>query len=263
MQQQSKPALAYQTLGDGSKPALMLLHGFMSSNAQWLMNTQALSREYFLVMVELWGHGDSPTPNDPSHYSVDAYIDQFETIRRNLSIEHWALIGQSYGAGLVINYAIVHPEQVVKVVVTNSRSAFGQLVSKQGRAPSTAGAQQRREITDLRNLPYHPVNARRFPAHVKQALVQKADAMTPEAIHLGGLLGETLNCTQRLHELNMPLLLTNGVFEKSFQSDLQALVAHYPDLNVADLEGGHSVNIEAAEGFNRAVLGFLAGGSHA
>ena len=209
-------------------------------------------------MVELWGHGDSPTPEDPARYSVDEYITQFEQIRHTHGIEQWGVIGQSYGAGLVINYAIEKPERVTHVVVTNSRSAFGNLAAQQaGPRDANAAKEHRQQGGDVRKLPYHPIHARRFPDHVKAALVEKADAITPEAIQLGGTLGAQLNCTKRLEELQMPLLLTNGVYEKSFQTDLAALRARYPSLNVANLDGGHSVNIEDPEGFNRAVMAFL------
>ncbi len=258
MQHPSNSSLAYQTHGDPSHPAIMLLHGFMSCNAQWLLNVEALAAGYFLVTVELWGHGDSPTPDDPDLYTVEAYIRQFEQIRRQLGIEQWHVIGQSYGAGLVINYAIAEPDHIGKVVATNSRSAFAAAAAGKARRRDTEAAAPRREPGDLRKLPYHPIHARRFPARVKQALVEKADAMSPRAIELGGTLGAKLNCTRRLHELQMPLLVTNGKYEKSFQDDLRQLLAQYPDLNVAHLEGGHSVNIEAAEQFNRAVLAFLA-----
>ncbi len=263
MHAESPPALAHQTLGEPSNPAIMLLHGFMSCNGQWLLNVEALARDYFLVMVELWGHGDSPTPSDPSLYSIDAYINQFEAIRHAQGIEHWTVTGQSYGAGLVIHYALQLPQHIDKVVVTNSRSAFGPLTNRPRDRRDAAAAQSHSQQTDVRKLPYHPIHARRFPDHVKETLVEKADAITHTAIQLGGALGGELNCTQRLAELKKPLLLTNGVYEKSFQTDLAALQERYPDLRVAVLEGGHSVNIEAADGFNQAVLAFLAEASPA
>ena len=55
----------------------------------------------------------------------------------------------------------------------------------------------------------------------------------------------------------MPVLLANGVFERPFQREVAKLRARYPALEVVDLEGGHSVNIEAAADFNAALLEFL------
>ncbi len=246
--------LNYQTHGDPSTPAILMLHGFMSCNGQWLTNLHALREHYFLITVELWGHGDSPLPSEPHFYSLDAYFHQFETIRADLQIERWALIGQSYGAGIMLHYAKAHPNVCIAVVATNSRSAFGQI-------PEDRPARRRGIPTsakDLRKLPYHPIHARRFPQHVKDTLVAKADAMDREAVRLGGLLGTSLNSRKLVEDLPVPLLITNGRFEKHFQADLQSLRESAPGLKVIDLNGGHSVNIEAAEGFNTAVLEFLA-----
>ena len=79
--------LAFETVGTSDKPALMLIHGFISSNTQWLTNRDALSEHYQLIMVELWGHGRSPTPTEPTEFSADAYVTQFERIRETLGIE--------------------------------------------------------------------------------------------------------------------------------------------------------------------------------
>ena len=248
--------LNYETHGDPARPALLLLHGFMSCNGQWRANIDALTERYFLVLVELWGHGDSPLPDDESQYSLAAYFQQFETLRAKLGIAQWALIGQSYGAGIMLNYAKAYPDVCTAVVATNSRSAFGTLLEDNSDRRSQDGTPQTTP-TDLRKLPYHPIHARRFPAEIKAELVRKADAMQAAAVHLGGLLGRDLNCRKLLETFSVPLLITNGKYEKTFQDDLAALRERVADLNVADLEGGHSVNIEAATGFNEAVLEFL------
>ena len=122
------PGLHYTTHGNPELPAVMLLHGFMSCNGQWLPNVKALSQHFHLVTVELWGHGDSPCPTDPDCFSAAEYIRQFESIRLQLGIDKWHLIGQSYGAGVVLNYAVAQPEVCDQIVVTNSRSAFGSLI---------------------------------------------------------------------------------------------------------------------------------------
>ena len=241
--------LAFQTHGDPANPAVLMLHGFMSSNAQWWPNLAAMTANRFLVTTELWGHGDSPLP-EAEQFSTQAYTAQFEQIRETLGIERWHTVGQSYGAGVIIRYALACPTRVLSVVATNSRSAFGQLV---------AGEEKSRSLpadADLRKLPYHPIHARRFPDEVKEALVASADRMSTVAVDRGGLLGRNLNCIDVLGDLEMPLLITNGRYEKSFQPELDNLKQRYPQLKVADLEGGHSVNIEAAADFNSAVLKF-------
>lgn len=245
--------LAYETAGDRAAPAVLLVHGFISSNAQWLVNREAFAVRHRLVMVELWGHGRSPTPSDPEQYSVAGYIEQFERIRDALGIERWALIGQSYGAGLAIRYALTHPRRCSALVVTNSRSAFGDLTAER----EAGDSRPRPALESPRDLPIHPVNARRFPKAVKDAMVADADAVPLAAIRAGGRLALELNCTDALAGLSVPVLLANGVYEKAFQPEVARLRARYPALEVADLDGGHSVNIEAAAAFNEVVLDFL------
>ncbi len=245
--------LAYRVLGNADHPAVLLLHGFMSSNAQWLPNTERLAASRRLVLVELWGHGESPMPEQRSAFSIEAYNEQFEQIRAALDIERWHVIGQSYGAGIVINYALAYPERVLSVVATNSRSAFGQMAAEQRR---TDAADTLAGEFDVRALPYHPIHSRRFPQSVKDALVKNADRIPREAIRRGGQLGVSLNCTDKLDQLKMPLLITNGRYEKAFQPELGALQARYPTLQVVHLDGGHSVNIEAPAAFDQAVLAF-------
>ncbi|MEM7079653.1 MAG: alpha/beta fold hydrolase [Pseudomonadota bacterium] len=245
--------LNFETHGDAQQPAVLLLHGFMSCNGQWLANLEALSEHLFLITVELWGHGDSPMPSDAGQFSLPSYYEQFEQIRAELGVTTWAVIGQSYGAGIVLNYARAFPEVCTAAVATNSRSAFGTMLEERERSGEANAAPPE----DLRKLPFHPIHARRFPPAIKDVLVAKADDMLPEAVRLSGRLGRDLNCRDKLADLPVPLLITNGKYEKSFQRDLQTLREAIPELNVVDLEGGHSVNIEAAEGFNETVLRFL------
>ena len=105
--------LNYRTTGDPKRPALLLVHGFLSSNAQWQPNLDLLGERFFVVLAELWGHGDSPLPADDSAFTIPRYVAEFEHIRNELNLGCWGVVGQSYAAGLAINYAIAHPERVV------------------------------------------------------------------------------------------------------------------------------------------------------
>ena len=65
-------------------------------------------------------------------------------------------------------------------------------------------------------------------------------------------------CDDELHQLAMPTLLVNGRWEKAFQPFVEVAQRSIPQLEVVSLEGGHSINIEQPEGFDRAVLAFTA-----
>ena len=65
-----------------------------------------------------------------------------------------------------------------------------------------------------------------------------------------------LCCRDVAAQLRVPTLIVNGRYEKSFQPDRAFALATIPGLEVVDLDAGHSVNIEAAAGFDAAVIDF-------
>ena len=81
--------------------------------------------------------------------------------------------------------------------------------------------------------------------------------MSLETVQLSGTFVAELNAVDLLERVKSRLLIVNGKYEKSFQPDVERLLASHADLRVAHLDGGHSVNIDAAEDFNREVVGFL------
>ena len=249
--------LNYEEFGNPDGPALLLIHGFLSSNAQWIPNKKALGQRYRLVLAELWGHGNSPTPPRDA-FTLQRYDAELEHIRGELGISSWGVIGQSYAAGLAIRYGINHPEETTGIVVTNSRSAFGDITQDQRDPPKPGGAStQKIDTSRNRHMPIHPAYAKRLPDDIKGKLVEAADNMTSEAIEKGGRIGFKLNAMDILDTVAVPILLANGIYEKSFQPDAQNIRDKFSSVRVVDMPGGHAVNIEAAEEFNQHVLDFF------
>ena len=62
----------------GRGPHLLLVHGVLSSRAQWLDNLAVLGEFCRPVVVELFGHGRSPSPQSPRPYSPVGYAEEFQ-----------------------------------------------------------------------------------------------------------------------------------------------------------------------------------------
>ena len=248
---------------DGRGSYLLLVHGFLSSRAQWLPNLAALSSICRPVVVELWGHGRSPTPEDQRAYTGEGYVDAFERIRERLGCESWLLCGQSLGAALTLRYALDCPARVRAHILTNSSSAFAtNEMSERMRshAERQAVAIARSTPEELERIPVHPANARRFPQNVHEALV--ADAKLHDPIGLARTLQYTtpaVSSRHRVGENRTPTLLVYGERESRFQPHRAFAEANLPKLEAVPAPAGHAVNIEAADAFNAAVLAFLGG----
>jgi pimeloyl-ACP methyl ester carboxylesterase len=246
-------SLHFEVEGDASLPALALVHGFLSSRLQWSCNRERLREHFRLVAVELWGHGKSPTPLAPEAYRVERYVEELERIRSSLDARRWLVCGQSFGAGIAIRYALAHPEATRGLVVTNSRSAFNDVAEEAGGSGDLAAWQ----ALDLRSLPLHPCHARRFPAQLKARMEAEADATSRRALWQATASTASGTCCRELAAgIAVPTLLVNGRFEKRFQPDRDFAASRIPDVEVVDLDAGHSVNIEAAEAFDAALIAF-------
>jgi pimeloyl-ACP methyl ester carboxylesterase len=249
--------------GDGRAPYLLLAHGICSSRAQWRPNLAALAAVATPVVIELLGHGRSAAPDDPAAYGVAAYIARFEAIREQLGAERWAVCGQSFGAGLTMNYALAHPDRISAQVFTNSNSALRETAPVQGPSREQAAARvaafQARGRAALEEMAFYPKRSGRLASDVEDALV--ADAAL---ISLAGM-ALTMSCTvpglsvrDRLGEIATPTLLVNGRREKGFQAVGGQAAPQVPGQEVGGQEGGHPVNLDCAEGFDTAVADFLA-----
>jgi 2-succinyl-6-hydroxy-2,4-cyclohexadiene-1-carboxylate synthase len=246
----------FEIHGRGRGPFMLLVHGFLSSRAQWMLNLEALSEVCQPIVLELYGHGRSPAPAEPAAYTVSAYLAAFEAIREKVGTERWFVCGQSFGGGLTIRYALAHRDRLHGLIFTNSVSALSRLEPEEMERRATLIEQGGR--AGLESMRIHPRHARRLPAEVKAELVADAALIAPEGIaHSIRVTRTDLYAGDELHQLALPVLLVNGRGEAAFQPLRDKAAAEIPNCRVADLDGGHSVNIDAAEGFNRAVAAFV------
>lgn len=256
MNSSAQPTLHYDLHGTHG-PYLLLVHGMLSSRSQWLPNLESLSEFCRPVVVELFGHGRSPSPADGWHYTPASYLRQFESIREGLGVERWLIGGQSLGASLTIRYALEYPQRVIAQLATNSRSAFSdeewyEPMSEQARRLQEQGRGY------IEKHPLNPTRGKRLPEEVQTGFAKDSHLVTVTGLANTGLY-TVCNAPLRKHlpESRIPCLLINGQWEKKFQPHRDHASKHMQNLRVVDLPGGHAVNLDAALEFNRAVKEFF------
>ncbi len=239
--------------GDPEGPPVAFIHGFMSSNHQWDLNRARLGAKLRMLLIEQPGHGSSPASTEPDDYAPEAVIPALERVREQHGVERWWMVGHSMGGAVALRYALAHPERVLGVIFTNSKAAFG--VGRADAADEQLPQLETRD--DLRALPFHPIHAKRFPAELQARMVAKADSIPPIALTNVMRVASQWRSIGEPGSFSMPVLLVNGRWEKAFQPCVPDALAAIPHLHVVDLDGGHSVNIEAAREFDEAVLDFI------
>jgi len=260
-QEETAPQLYSEVHGhDG--PFLLLVHGLLSSRAQWLPNLEALSACCRPVVVELFGHGRSPTPDDPGCYRPEAYVAEFERIRRAVGAERWFVCGQSLGAALTLRYALEQPGRVIGQVFTNSNSALAEDGWAERVRPAMEAQARRLEAEGRRLLAEHPLNptrSRYLSPEVRAAFVADCALHTPRGIAYTGLYTiPDSSVRSSLGENTVPALLLVGEREERFAAHRRFAERTIPQLEVVELPAGHAVNLEAPAEFNAALTAFLA-----
>ncbi len=246
----------------GRGPFILFVHGLLSSRAQWRPNLGAFLPHYRPVVVELLGHGRSPSPDDPARYTPLGYVEAFERIRSEVGAERWYIVGQSLGASLTLRYALDHPRRVIAQVFTNSSSALaddGFAARVRPVMEGQAEALGRLGRAALERHPLNPGRARSLAPELKAALVADFALHEPRGIALTGLHTiPAVSVRERIGENSAPTLPIVGEREERFRQFRRYAEAAFPDLTVQPVDAGHAVNLERPAEFNAAVLAFFA-----
>jgi len=102
------------------KPALLLVHGFPQSHAMWHRVALQLSRDYWLVMPDLRGYGDSAKPAglpDHANYSKRTMAQDLVDVMDLLGCPEFFVCGHDRGGRVAHRMALDHPEKVKKLCV--------------------------------------------------------------------------------------------------------------------------------------------------
>lgn len=246
----------------GTGPYLLLVHGFLSSRAQWLLNLERLATACRPVTVELFGHHLSPSPDDADCFKPEYYVRCFETIRNRLGVDRWFVLGYSLGAGLTLRYAFEHPEHIIGHLFTNSTSGLADddlIASFHAGADQSAARIRAGGLDAIERIPVHPKHGWRLPKPVYNALVAEARTHDPDGIaNTIAITTPETSMRARLTENVRPACMIWGTREKRFKSMAEFAMEHMPKLETVALEAGHGMNMEAADAFNDAVLVFIA-----
>lgn len=107
----------YQQAGQG--PDVVLIHGVTGNLAMWpLINLNNILAEDFRVTVyDLRGHGYSDTPL--TGYTSADMADDLHKLHRALGLGPAYLLGHSFGGVIAMHAAVLHPDQVAGVILSD------------------------------------------------------------------------------------------------------------------------------------------------
>ena len=106
--------------GNEKGSPLLLLHGIPETHVLWRKVAPVLAKDYFLVMPDLRGYGDSGKPpggGDHFAYSKRAMAQDQVEVMKHLGFEKFALVGHDRGGRAAHRMALDYPDLLTKLVI--------------------------------------------------------------------------------------------------------------------------------------------------
>ncbi len=107
----------YRVQGEGEP--VVLVHGWPAHSALWRHQMPALAERFRVYTPDLPGLGSSDKPLDV-RYTLDFQTRALTGFLKVLGIERAAFVCHDLGGAVVLLFAVRHPEQVTRLVVTDT-----------------------------------------------------------------------------------------------------------------------------------------------
>jgi proline iminopeptidase len=265
-------------------PPVVFLHGGPGQGSQGFaaLTGPRLEPSLRMVYFDQRGSGRSERPWNNA-YSVDLLVEDLEGLRRALGVPRIAVIAQSFGAVVALEYAAKHPQHVSRMVIAaglsdapgSIRAQCARLAEVHPDAHARVMAQARASGSDVCNVFEaldHPARgeffqSNMFPDSAVRIAVERAD--TAGGLRNTGELGNAVFSQGLLQwsfaghaRLTMPGLVIAG--ERDYQIGLEPqrdLARRLPNAELRVYEGaGHFMYLDAPERFARDVIAFFTAG---
>jgi 2-succinyl-6-hydroxy-2,4-cyclohexadiene-1-carboxylate synthase len=245
--------LNYEVSGDRLSSAVLFLHGFMGSSADWREVMAALGDRTFRIAVDLPGHGAS-LELAPDTYKVEGAARAVIGILDGLEVVHPVMVGYSMGGRLALYLALRYPERCAGLFLESASPGLENSSKRAARRAADESKAKRLESGDLRaflrdwyrqplfaslaqdeNLLRQTTEARRRndPGELARSLRGMGTGSQPS------LWGE-------LESLSMPALAVAGGLDEKYAGISSRMRSINPRIRSTVVPGaGHTVHAEA------------------
>jgi pimeloyl-ACP methyl ester carboxylesterase len=246
---------------EGAGIPVIFLHAGLADSRMWAAQADELARDFDVIRPDTRGFGRSEIP--PGRWSAEsdllALIDA-------LGLKPTHLVGCSMGGGIAIDFALLHPERISKLVLVGAAVAGTRPDAEDTKLiAKVSAARKARDYEALNDamLELFLDGPRRRPGYVARPIRELVHEMNeramrvdlqksppdeldpPAAARLGEITAPTLVL---LGELDVPRVLKNA----------ELLVSAIPNARKAVIhDAAHLPNMEHPEEFNRIVREFL------
>jgi proline iminopeptidase len=257
---------------------LVLMHGGPGLDHTSLLPLKPCADQFTLIFYDHRCNGRSEGAESTSMTWENLTADA-EALRQELGFEQWAVLGQSFGGNVALEYALRYPQSLSRLILMDTggdqwwvEHNAPELLAKRGYSAGAVQAARRfysGQLTPgefmgtfMKFMTAYNYN-NNLPMLAHEILSQWHAKMRPEAlIHGYRELLKDWTVMDRLSEIKVPTLVVAGRHDFLFPPEHQAiLAAKIPDARLVLIErAGHNPQIEQPAEVIRVVRDFMAEG---
>lgn len=167
--------IAYDCIGAG--PAIVLLHGGGGTRQDWHKTgyVRRLQHRFYLITIDLRGHGESDHPTDPAAYTTEKLEQDILAVVDACGVRLFHMWAMSYG-GKVARYLAVHCERVAGLILIGAPLG-----------PGVSGERRRQALEFCTHWP--PILQARQAGTLDLDALSKNDRDVLTRLHVPSMLG--------------------------------------------------------------------------
>jgi 2-succinyl-6-hydroxy-2,4-cyclohexadiene-1-carboxylate synthase len=243
--------LSYTLSGDAGVPAVLFLHGFMGSSADWREVTAALDGRFRCLTVDLPGHGDSIGLSSEAYTKAGAARALLQLLNE-LGVGRPAIVGYSMGGRLALYLALRHPERCAGLFLESASPGIEDPAERRARREADEERARRLEedfrtfLADWYRQPLFASLARH--EGLVQAMIEARARNDPDELarSLRGMgVGRGPSLWGELAGLGMPALAVAGALDEKYVRVSHRMASISALVRVAVVpDAGHNVRAE-------------------
>ena len=256
-------SLHYVTRGDSARPAVVFLHGFMGSIADWTEILRQLEGQYYCIAVDLPGHGRSTGLEKNEYYVFEHCAVLLRDILDLTGVDRACIVGYSMGARVALYFGVRYPESCTKLLLESGSPGLEDSSDRLERRGSDEAMAVRLETEDFKDFLEDWYSRPLFETlENSEEMIALRESNDPRELarSLRGMgTGVQPSLWGSIPELKVPVLAIAGALDGKYVEIANRMSVLMPRVRTAIISNaGHNVHAERPKAYLETLRDFLA-----
>jgi pimeloyl-ACP methyl ester carboxylesterase len=107
-------------VSEGTGPLILFAHGFPEFWLAWKEQLKEFGKDHQAVALDMRGYNLTEKPQEVEQYRVSHLVEDLSQLITHLAAEKCVLVAHDWGGSVSWVFAMIHPEQLEKLVIVNA-----------------------------------------------------------------------------------------------------------------------------------------------